>query len=193
MFTAPRLVVRDRFGRHSQDGGDRLWLRAGAAIRAGAVSRPRTGIGALTFSGEDVEETRALAGLSVPAVVRHDKTAFEEGLLFTHRGLSRPSILRISAIGAKATRFRSIWHREARFAAALKRAESPKPGGSGFRPALARHLPERFGARRVVARAGVSGRLADQTGRALDRAGHRSARNWRIRPPWAAKATAPQR
>ncbi len=39
----------------------------------------------------------ALAGVSVPAVVTHDKQSFRESILFTHRGLSGPAILQISS------------------------------------------------------------------------------------------------
>ena len=40
---------------------------------------------------------KELTGLSVEAVVSFKKTFFEEGMLFTHRGLSGPSILQISS------------------------------------------------------------------------------------------------
>ena len=51
----------------------------------------------LTFQENILDRCKALAGLSVDAEVRHGKTAFREGLLFTHRGLSGPSILKISS------------------------------------------------------------------------------------------------
>ena len=51
----------------------------------------------LTFQADFLERCRALSGLSVDAEVRHGKTMFREGLLFTHRGLSGPSILQISS------------------------------------------------------------------------------------------------
>ena len=40
---------------------------------------------------------KELTGLSVEAVVSFKKILFEEGMLFTHRGLSGPSILQISS------------------------------------------------------------------------------------------------
>jgi hypothetical protein len=40
---------------------------------------------------------RELSGLSLEAIVSFNKTIFEEGMLFTHRGLSGPSILQISS------------------------------------------------------------------------------------------------
>jgi len=61
------------------------------------VIAPRPGLVPLTFSDATREGLASLAGLSVPARVSFGKTGFDEGLLFTHRGLSGPSILQISS------------------------------------------------------------------------------------------------
>ena len=51
----------------------------------------------LTFSEKILSICKELTGLSVEADVSFKKTFFEEGMLFTHRGLSGPSILQISS------------------------------------------------------------------------------------------------
>src|SRR6218665_4064173 len=52
----------------------------------------------LTFAPEILTATKSLSGISIdPSEIRHGKTAFREGMLFTHRGLSGPSILQISS------------------------------------------------------------------------------------------------
>ena len=51
----------------------------------------------LTFSKKILTICKELTGLSVEAVVSFKKIFFEEGMLFTHRGLSGPSILQISS------------------------------------------------------------------------------------------------
>ena len=51
----------------------------------------------LTFNEKILRICNELTGLSVEAVVSFKKTFFEEGMLFTHRGLSGPSILQISS------------------------------------------------------------------------------------------------
>tara|TARA_B100000767_G_scaffold9784_1_gene9551 strand:+ start:1389 stop:2570 length:1182 start_codon:yes stop_codon:yes gene_type:complete len=51
----------------------------------------------LTFSEKILTICKELTGLSVEAIVSLKKTFFEEGMLFTHRGLSGPSILQISS------------------------------------------------------------------------------------------------
>jgi predicted Rossmann fold flavoprotein len=55
------------------------------------------GLVPLTFSDEVLELCKGLSGVSVEASVTHNKTNFAEGLLFTHKGLSGPSILQISS------------------------------------------------------------------------------------------------
>ena len=57
----------------------------------------RPGLVPLTFETGALERLKPLAGIATDAVVRHGKTAFEEALLFTHRGLSGPAILQISS------------------------------------------------------------------------------------------------
>lgn len=57
----------------------------------------RPGLVPLTFETGALERLKALAGIAADAIVSHGKTAFEEALLFTHRGLSGPAILQISS------------------------------------------------------------------------------------------------
>jgi predicted Rossmann fold flavoprotein len=61
------------------------------------VIRPRAGLVPLTFDGALLERCKTLSGVSIEADVRYKKQVFAEGLLFTHRGLSGPSILQISS------------------------------------------------------------------------------------------------
>jgi len=51
----------------------------------------------LTFNEKVLTICKELSGLSLEAVVFFNKTFFQEGMLFTHRGLSGPSILQISS------------------------------------------------------------------------------------------------
>jgi len=51
----------------------------------------------LTFNERILAMCKELTGLSVEAIVSFNKIFFEEGMLFTHRGLSGPSILQISS------------------------------------------------------------------------------------------------
>jgi predicted Rossmann fold flavoprotein len=51
----------------------------------------------LTFNEKILEICKELTGLSVETIVSFNKVLFQEGMLFTHRGLSGPSILQISS------------------------------------------------------------------------------------------------
>ena len=51
----------------------------------------------LTFEEKELEFCKSLAGVSLNASVKINKTVFNEGLIFTHRGISGPSILQISS------------------------------------------------------------------------------------------------
>ncbi|SFV37431.1 hypothetical protein SAMN05216456_2919 [Devosia crocina] len=62
-----------------------------------AVTDTRPALVPLTFEEGALEQLKPLAGVSTEAVVGHGKTRFQEALLFTHRGLSGPSILQISS------------------------------------------------------------------------------------------------
>jgi len=64
------------------------------------VIEPVPALVPLTFTDQLKEPLKALAGVSVNCSVSHDKTSFEEALLFTHRGLSGPAVLQISSYWA---------------------------------------------------------------------------------------------
>ena len=51
----------------------------------------------LTFNEKILKMCKELSGLSLEAVVFFNKILFQEGMLFTHKGLSGPSILQISS------------------------------------------------------------------------------------------------
>ena len=61
------------------------------------VVKTLPGLVPLTFSEKILTICKELTGLSVEAVVSFKKVFFEEGMLFTHRGLSGPSVLQISS------------------------------------------------------------------------------------------------
>ena len=71
-----------------------------------AVTETRPALVPLTFTDSLLEDCKALAGVAADAVVNHGKTAFEEAILFTHRGLSGPAILQISSYWRESTPIR---------------------------------------------------------------------------------------
>jgi len=134
----------------------------------------------LVFTDAQLEVLRPLSGLSVQARVGTEgqRIAFEEGLLFTHRGLSGPSILQISSYWTpgRAIRVDLCPGQDL----ALK-AESGRAAGLGGRDLVnVLDLPQAL-ARSVVARAGLSGRLGDQTRAGFERLA-RSVHDWQLVP-----------
>jgi predicted Rossmann fold flavoprotein len=65
------------------------------------IVEPRPALVPLTFDGESWAPFSQLAGLSLPVAIetgqKKERTAFNEDLLFTHRGLSGPAVLQISS------------------------------------------------------------------------------------------------
>jgi len=61
------------------------------------IEPPRAGLVPFTFTGGEMEALKTLAGISLDVAVSCQGVAFNEAMLFTHRGLSGPAILQISS------------------------------------------------------------------------------------------------
>ena len=61
------------------------------------IIEPLPALVPLTFSEKILSMCKELSGLSLETLISVNKIFFEEGMLFTHRGLSGPSILQISS------------------------------------------------------------------------------------------------
>lgn len=155
------------------------------------VTDTRPALVPLTFEPGLLEKLAPLAGLSVEAVVSHrasssaergrpnGETAFEEGLLFTHRGLSGPSILQISSYWREGEAITVRMAPEADVYALLKAAKEEN-GKQMVHTALGHIVPRRL-AESVCEREGVKGKLAevgDKVLRRLDEA----VNGWTVKP-----------
>ncbi len=133
----------------------------------------------LTFAPQELEPLRPLAGISVRAEVGCNGARFDEGLLFTHRGLSGPSILQISSYWREGAALRvnlAAGTDVGAELAALKAAQ----GRMSVKNALARILPERL-AQVVADRVALKGNLADQPKTALARLTD-AVTAWEVKP-----------
>ena len=133
------------------------------------VTETRPALVPLTFGEQDLDMMKPLAGMSVTARVSCGRVSFDEGLLFTHRGLSGPSVLQISSYwreGAEIT----VDLAHGRDTGADMQAMKATAGRVGLRAALARSLPERL-AEAVLSEVGLSGNVADQSATAIRRLG----------------------
>ncbi|MFK5997146.1 MAG: NAD(P)/FAD-dependent oxidoreductase [Rhodobacterales bacterium] len=143
------------------------------------IIKPRPALVPLTFAKQDLTPIAAMAGTSVFASVTHNKTSFDEGLLFTHRGLSGPSILQISSYWREGDSLAVDLAVDQPILQALQKKRS-EYGRIAVHTALAEHLPKAL-ASFIVTNAGLQGNLADQSDKSLhllDQAVH----NWQIKP-----------
>lgn len=143
------------------------------------VTETRPALVPLTFEPGLLEQLKPLAGVSVEAVVAHGKTSFREGLLFTHRGLSGPSILQISSYWREGEAITVSLAPDQDVAARLLAAKVEN-GKQAVHTALGHIVPRRL-AEVVTEREDVAGKLAevsDKRLRALDAA----INQWTVKP-----------
>jgi predicted Rossmann fold flavoprotein len=143
------------------------------------VIAPRAALVPLTFSDANKELCGRLAGVSVDAIVSFRKTSFREGLLFTHRGLSGPSVLQISSYWQEGQPISVNLSPEADVFEALRSARQDNPK-QDLKTALGGLLPNRLADELSQAFA-LKGRLADQSDKVLRRAAEQLNR-WQLTP-----------
>ena len=132
-----------------------------------------------TFAEQDLPAIKPLAGVSVPARVAAGRAAFDEALLFTHRGLSGPAVLQASSYWREGAAVTIDLCPGADVGGAL-RAARDRAGKQAVQTALGRFLPDRL-AGDLVAGLGLAGPLAAQSNAALDALGQRVNR-WQVKP-----------
>lgn len=143
------------------------------------IVETRPGLVPLTLDPNTLEKLSPLSGIGVPVELRHGKTAFREALLFTHRGLSGPSILQISSYWREGDDISLAIEPDLDIAATLKAARKAN-GKQAAQTALADVLPKRL-AQFFVENRNITSHLADLSDKAIDGL-VASIQNWTIRP-----------
>lgn len=123
------------------------------------VTETRPALVPLTFEPHLLDRLKALAGIAVDAVVDHGKVKFREALLFTHRGLSGPSILQISSFWREGDSIGMNLSPDKDMFKALRDARQTN-GKQEPQTVLSHNLPKGV-AQFVCDQASISGRLAD--------------------------------
>jgi predicted Rossmann fold flavoprotein len=144
------------------------------------VIPPRAGLVPLTFDVDLLAMTKGLSGLSVdPAMVQCGKTVFYEALLFTHKGLSGPSILQISSYWSGGDEIVLNLCPQHDVLAVLKAARQAQPRKI-LHNILGDYLPQRL-AEMIATQSGCDQPMADLSDKKLQ--GIASAVNvWRVKP-----------
>jgi len=131
------------------------------------VVETRPALVPLTFEVKTLERLVPLSGVALDAVVAHGKTKFQEGMLFTHRGLSGPSILQISSYWREGDEIRVDMAPGVDALAALKAARTATPRRA-VSTVMATLLPQRV-AQIVSDDEGAQGNIADCSDKVLGR------------------------
>ena len=140
----------------------------------------RPGLVPLTFAEQDLALCKPLAGISVEAEIRHEKTRFRDALLFTHRGLSGPAVLQISSFWQPGDGIVIDLAPGLDLGAALRERRG-QGGRVALQTVLGAHLPARL-AEAIAGDLGLMGaRLADQNNASIERIAARIHR-WQVRP-----------
>jgi len=154
------------------------------------VTETRPALVPLTFEPTLLEQLQPLAGVAVDTVVKiatnpassspkGDRPQFKEAMLFTHRGLSGPSILQISSYWREGEAV-TVNMAPSEDVAARMLAAKAENGKQAVHTALGHIIPRRL-AEVVCAREGLSGKLAEVGDKKL-RALAEAVNAWTVKP-----------
>ena len=113
----------------------------------------------LTFHSNFQSRCYALSGVSVDAEILIGKTSFREGLLFTHRGLSGPSVLQISSYWDQGAKITINLLPDLDLFSLIKQNKSEFPKKT-LKTILYNHLPKRL-VDDILSELDLNGKLAD--------------------------------
>ena len=144
-----------------------------------SVVKTRAALVPLTFSDANKDLCGRLSGVTVDANVTFQKTSFREGLLFTHRGLSGPSILQISSYWEEGKPISVNLLPKIDVFEALRKARQETPK-QDLKTVIGQLLPNRL-VDELANAFNLKGRLADQSDKILRRTAEQLNR-WQLTP-----------
>lgn len=144
-----------------------------------AVTETRPALVPLTFDPDTLARFKPLSGVAADVSARCNGTAFEEAMLFTHRGLSGPAILQISSFWREGHDIVIRFLPGRDWFDTLRAARSGAPR-QALQSVLAEHLPKRL-AQLLAEEAGLTGNMADQSDKKLQKTGA-MLEAWTVRP-----------
>ena len=154
------------------------------------LTETRPALVPLTFEPTLLEQLVPLAGVAVDAIVKTapnqassspkgDRPQFKEAMLFTHRGLSGPSILQISSYWREGEAI-TVNMAPSEDVAARMLAAKTENGKQAVHTALGHIIPRRL-AEVICAREGLAGKLAEVGDKKL-RAMAEAVNAWTVKP-----------
>ncbi|HWA18875.1 MAG TPA: NAD(P)/FAD-dependent oxidoreductase [Devosia sp.] len=143
------------------------------------LTETRPALVPLTFEPRILERLAPLSGISIDAIVTANKKSFREALLFTHRGLSGPSILQISSYWREGDAIAVDLLPDMDVTAALKTARSTTPRLQ-LQTVLAQRLPKRL-AQMLAEDINLPGMIGDVSDKKIATI-TATLKNWTLRP-----------
>lgn len=144
-----------------------------------AVTETRPALVPLTFEPRILERLSPLSGIAVDATVTANKKTFREAMLFTHRGLSGPSILQISSYWREGDAITLDLLPDHDVAGALRQARHNTPK-LALQSVLTEVLPKRL-AQMLGEDIGLPGMIGDFSDKKIDTAAAAITR-WTLKP-----------
>ena len=143
------------------------------------LTETRPGLVPLMFAQQELAPIKEMSGTSVQASVSCTKISFDEGLMFTHRGLSGPSILQISSYWKQGDEISVNLLRDNCILDALK-IKRNKNGKQAIHNALNGLLPSAV-SKFVTELANLNGNIGDQSDVSLIKLSD-AIHDWKIKP-----------
>ena len=144
-----------------------------------AVTDTYAGLVPFIFSGAQHEAFKAISGVAAPVRLEANGTAFDEAILFTHRGLSGPASLQVSSYWAPGDKITVGLLETAHLHATLQAAKETE-GRKSPHTILTRLLPARL-VPLLLEDLDLPERVANMTARKLDKLTERLTR-WQLTP-----------
>ena len=143
------------------------------------IIETRAALVPLTFQAEILARCKSLAGVSVKAIVSCAKKGFSEAMLFTHRGLSGPSILQISSYWREGLAIEVDLAPQTNVAAHLLSVKA-QGGKAAIETVLSEIVPKRLAAD-ICQTEAVSGRPVEIANSAIEKIGA-AVNHWQLKP-----------
>jgi predicted Rossmann fold flavoprotein len=144
-----------------------------------AVTETRPALVPLTFEPRILERLGPLSGIAVDSTVSANGKTFREAMLFTHRGLSGPSILQISSYWREGDAIVVNLLPDMDVAGMLKAARSTTPK-LALQTVLSAHVPKRL-AQMLAEDIGITSMLGDVSDKKITAAAE-SLTRWTLKP-----------
>ncbi len=177
-ISCAKLVVATGGKSIPKMGASDFGYRLAAQFGVGVIET-RPALVPLTFDGALLARSKTLSGIALEARVACGEAAFDEALLFTHRGISGPAILQISSYWREEQELRIDLLPGCELADALLAARAAN-GRQAVHNFLATLLPRRL-AVEIAERQACTGTLADLSNVKLQTLAV-AIKQWRVTP-----------